>query len=138
MVSLICKPSAFTILQRGSFSTAGVPGAINPFHSLGGDLMQSYASQSARGRSTSPDTNMMRRVEQPTQSLQFLDLTGDPYGPMSGHNLSRGSHTQSNHTLCGHTDDCGPLARHPYCHMHCTNKHITYESKTNCFSVGDC
>ena len=126
-------------LQKRSFSTAGVPVGIIPFHSLGGDLIQSYASHSARRRSQ--DTN---HGETPNQSLQFLDLTlgsmqaSNPYGPMSGNNLSQASYAQSSHTLCGHSDECGPLSLHPYCVRHCSNKHITYESKTNCFTAGDC
>ena len=139
IISNTYKIYNFKLLQEKSFSTAGAPAAINPFHSLGGDLMQSYASQSARRRSKAT-----KRVENPPHSLQFLDLTlgsvptAHPYGPMSGRNLEQSSHTQSSHTLCGHNDECGPLALHPFCVRHCSNKHIIYERKTNCFTAGEC
>lgn len=90
--------------------------------------------------------------------MEYLDLTSDPYGPMSGPlppplplpaqirhrstgNMvisSTATMTRSSHSLCGDTDVCGPLASHPYCATHCTNKHITYQSNSNCFGNLQC
>ena len=97
-------------------------------------------------------------------NMEYLDLTSDPYGPMSGPlppalplpaqlRLRSAGHvssdnvvvtsghntiTRSSHSLCGDTDICGPLASHPYCATHCTNKHITYQSNNSCFGSLQC
>ena len=65
-----------------------------------------------------------------TQSIQLLDLTsGHPYRSLSEQNLPI---HQSHYSLCGDSDQshdpCCATAKHPYCSLHCTNKHITYHS----------
>ena len=61
---------------------------------------------------------------------------------MSGPDLSTshlGSLARSSHSLCLESDQCGPLASHPYCVTHCTAKHITYQSTANnCFGSLQC
>ena len=69
-------------------------------------------------------------------SMEYLDLTNDPYGPMSG--PAPPQMVRSSHSLCGDKDLCGPLASHPYCATHCTTKHITYQSNNTCFGALQC
>ena len=88
-----------------------------------GDLM-------LHNRSQTPGTR--------NHTMEYLDLTNDPYGPMSGPPSLPPLHTRSSHTLCGDTDQCGPLASHPYCATHCTAKHITYQSNNTCFPTLQC
>ena len=86
------------------------------------------------------------------RNMEYLDLTSDPYGPMSGplplppppalplpsQLRSRSQNLASSHSLCGDKDDCGPLASHPFCATHCTSKHITYQSNNSCFGSLQC
>ena len=80
------------------------------------------------------------------RAMEYLDLTTDPYGPMSGplpppppsQLRSRSQNLASSHSLCGDKDTCGPLASHPFCATHCTSKHITYQSNNSCFGALQC
>ena len=81
-------------------------------------------------------------------NMEYLDLTRDPYGPMSGPmplppppaqlRSRSGGNLASSHSLCGDKDTCGPLASHPFCATHCTSKHITYQSNNSCFGALQC
>ena len=96
--------------------------------------MQPHSRQSVRRRSRTPDL-----AASASRPLQVLDLTqvATPRNDNRRDHMSQESLLAS-HSECLAREECGPLAFHPYCPTHCTNRHITYESNTHCFSAPKC